>query len=120
MQNGRVNGKFAPGVSGNPRGRPRTGHALAEAIQRMVVPADMVNFALKRVTDPAFAEKDRQWAVEWLSRQGFKLPAQVLEVSQVDVDAAFDVSKLSDTELDAMIAGDADTAFADESTEVDP
>lgn len=96
--------RWKAGQSGNPKGRPRTGTGLAQAIQRMVVVEDMVNFCLDRIKGSGYSEKDKQWAMDWLARQGFKLPAQVVEVAQVELDEALEVEKMSTAELEALVA----------------
>ncbi len=95
-------GRFAPGNRGGP-GRPRGGMSLVQAAQRMVNPEDLVNFALKRINEPAYDEKAKVWACEWLAKIGYKLPAQTVEHTVVEPDADADVSKMSDAELDELI-----------------
>ncbi len=97
-------GRWVKGQSGNPAGRRRTGMGLAHAIQRMVDPDKMVQFALDRLEKPGFAEKDRQWAMDWLRAAGFKAPAQVVEHAVADPTDDVDFEKMSDAELDAYIA----------------
>ena len=63
---------WKPGVSGNPRGRPKSKHALSEAIRAGVDPAEMVERALailRSPTTPASVKiqmwtalADRGWA----------------------------------------------------------
>lgn len=95
---------WVKGQSGNPKGRPRTGMALATTIQRMVNPEEMVTLVLERVRGAGYAEKDKQWALDWLAKQGFKLPAQVVEVAQVELDAETDVEQMSTAELESLVA----------------
>lgn len=86
------------GQSGNAKGRPRTGHSLAEAIRRKCDPETFVAELLK-IAQTSPSDQTRLRAMEMLMERGWKKPAQVLEVGP-----ATDYDELSDEELDALEA----------------
>lgn len=84
------------GQSGNSKGRPRSGHSLADAIRRKVDPEQFVEELLKiAATSPS--DQTRLRAMEMLMERGWKKPAQTIEVGPVT-----DYDELSDEELQAL------------------
>ncbi len=74
-------GRYVPGTSGNPGGRPR--YALANAIRRAVPVDELVEFFRDVWADVTRPMADRQWAAQQLADRGWGRPVQ-----QVELDAA--------------------------------
>lgn len=106
--------------SGNPKGRPRTGHALAEAIRNVVDPHEMAKIAwdLAQGKAPVLSETGAgQWsavvepqvrlaALNWLATHGYIKPATQIETTRIEA-KAIDFSRLPAEEialLDRLIA----------------
>lgn len=96
--------KFQPGVSGNPRGRPRGAAGLAAYIKKKLgndlhdVVDEMAAIALgQRGASP----RDRISAAQWLADRAFGKPDQSLAIaSTVETSMTLiDPSKLSDVDL---------------------
>jgi hypothetical protein len=81
------------GQSGNPKGRPKTGNSLTDAIRRKVDP-DFLTDKLLDILERSPSEQTKLRAIELLSERGWKKPAQVLEVGPSDP-----YEDLSDDEL---------------------
>ena len=115
----RINGRWAPGVSGNPRGRPRTGMALAERVRATVDMEEMIavavsiykgnGVAVRSDTDAAGAQcvsipsaRDRLAALTWLRDTGFFKPAQLIATADLTPsdDSALNYEALPDDVLD--------------------
>lgn len=92
-------GSWKPGQSGNPKGRPPTGHALITAIREKCDPAELVDIALTLARSGA--ESTKLGALNWLRDSGFARPAEKheLAVSQLDGDQDEDLSMLSTVQL---------------------
>lgn len=94
-------GAFRPGTSGNPRGRPRAGLALAEKIREMVDPAELVGIVLAIARDPGVAAKQRLAAVTLLADRGWAKPPAVVEI---EASTELDVLAMSPHEREQEIA----------------
>ena len=94
-------GAFRPGTSGNPRGRPRAGLALAEKIREMVDPAELVGIVLAIARDPGVAVKHRLAAVTLLADRGWSKPPAAVEIEASM--AGLDVLAMSPAEREAEI-----------------
>ena len=112
---------WKPGQSGNPKGRPRTGNALAERVRALVDPDEIVEFAASRLRghtkdglEIAVQEKDRQWAAGFLRDAGYSKPLQQIEVSTPSLAEAADIRKLSTEELVAIAGADQDAPVDDD------
>lgn len=88
------------GESGNPKGRPRSGNSLAEAIRRLVDPDDVAK-ELWAIAQTSPSDQTRLRAMEIVLGFGYKKPAQVLEVGPADP-----FEDMSEDELRALIAED--------------
>jgi hypothetical protein len=66
---------WRPGQSGNPKGRPRKGSALTDAIRAKVDPTELIEIALKLARDGE-AESTRLQALAWLRDSGYLKPAE--------------------------------------------
>lgn len=94
-------GAFRPGASGNPRGRPRAGLALAEKIREIVDPAELVGIVLAIARDPALAVKHRLAAVSFLADRGWSKPPAAVEIEASTT--AIDVLAMSPHEREKEI-----------------
>lgn len=101
--------RWRPGQSGNPRGRPRKGSALTDAIQAKVDTAELVDIALQ-LARSGEAESTRLQALAWLRDSGYTRPAEkhehVVGASDDDLDEDLDgltidqLRELHDAELE--------------------
>lgn len=75
-------GRLLKGSVCNPKGRPKKENALAETIQRMVDPAEIVTYVLGCLRGgSAYSNADKQWACEFLAKRGWVTPVTKVEVS---------------------------------------
>jgi hypothetical protein len=88
------------GPSPNPRGRPRSTTSLAETIRKYTDQHALV-MEMNRLVFNSHSEQIRVAAATWLAERGFKKPAQVIEVAQVD--AEFDGLSLEELELEEAL-----------------
>jgi hypothetical protein len=88
------------GQSGNPKGRPKSGNSLSDAIRRKVDP-DMLIDKLLDILDGTPNDATKLRAIELLGERGWKKPAQVLEVGPADPFEGY-----SEEELRQLIAED--------------
>lgn len=77
--------RWKPGQSGNPKGRPRRGHALSEAVRAGADPAELVTIALD-LARAADSEATRIAALTWLRDSGYQRPAERHEIAAVAAD----------------------------------
>lgn len=91
-------GRFVPGVSGNPGGRPRGAYALREQVRAMAPHLAKGLFAI--ALDGRTSAAARVSATALLLDRGFGRPGQAQPVPPT----ADDLSKLSDAELIEMMA----------------
>ena len=103
-------GRFLPGASGNPSGRPRGAYALREQV-REITP-DVVKELFAIVRNDTKPTGGRVQAATVLLDRGFGRPprAQPTPVTE-------EVSKLSDAELVEMIADEDEIAEAEAEAE---
>jgi hypothetical protein len=117
--------KWPKGVSGNPKGRPRSGLSLAERIREKVDPDELIDIALEiaRGNDVIVRDKDgsvildgdgmpiirapepkdRINALNFLAERGWIKPPVQLELDAPDTaPQGLDFSRLSDDELDHL------------------
>lgn len=80
---------WKPGQSGNPKGRPRKGTALAEAVRAGSDPAELVDIALD-LARHGEAESSRLQALAWLRDSGYVRPAERHEIGPVGSSEAAD------------------------------
>ena len=79
-------GRFVPGVSGNPTGRPKGLAALVQAETRDG--AELVAFMVRVLRDPRQATVLRMQAAQWLADRGFgKAVVQLEGTMSTTVDA---------------------------------
>jgi hypothetical protein len=79
-------GRWLRGVSGNPRGRPRTGLSFIEAVRKTVDPARVIARVQGILDDPRSKPRDVLQAAEFLRAAGYVRPADRLEVSRGEPD----------------------------------
>lgn len=92
----REKGRFVKGQpTANPKGRPRTGHALAEAIRSCVDPLELAEIAIGIARATENEPKYRLTAVKFLADHGWSKP--VVEVEQVR--QPLDFSRLTDDQI---------------------
>ncbi|MCW5803461.1 MAG: hypothetical protein KIT31_13840 [Deltaproteobacteria bacterium] len=72
--------RWKPGQSGNPKGRPPKGSALAEAIRRRVDPDELAQIALG-LARSGESESTRIAALNWLATAGYVKPAERHEIA---------------------------------------
>ena len=99
-------GAFRPGTSGNPRGRPRTGLALAEKIREMVDPAELVGIVLAIARDPGAPVKHRLAAVTLLADRGWSKPPVAIEIeaSTTEIDVLAMTPRERHEEIERLLA----------------
>ncbi len=109
-------GTFRPGVSDNPRGRPRAGLALAEKIRELVDPGELVGMLLGIARDPAVAVKQRLAAISMLADRGWSKPPMAVEIEappdQLDPLAMTPLEREAEIELLLKKRADAKAARA--------
>lgn len=88
--------KWVKGQSGNPKGRPPTGHALAEYIRASIEPAELVRIAIDIARNDSLEPKDRLAAVKWVGSSGWSAPV-------VEMDIGSDISPEQVALLGAMM-----------------
>lgn len=98
-------GLWKKGQSGNPKGRPRRGNALAEAIRRYCDPQELVAVVYKMATE-SLSETTKLAACEWLAKNGYEKPAHRIEIGAAGAYEALEVDELESSlhETRAMIA----------------
>jgi hypothetical protein len=78
-------GSWKPGQSGNPKGRPRKGDALAEAIRAQVSPEELIAVA-RGVIDSDAPPSVKLQAAQFLAERGYRRPAETLELARADAE----------------------------------
>lgn len=73
-------GRWREGASGNPRGRPRRGDALAEAIRAEVSPQELIAVAREVIADKKAPASVKLQAATFLAERGYARPAERHEV----------------------------------------
>ncbi len=101
-------GRFLPGASPNPSGKPAGFRGLARKIKDETRNGDeLVEFAVKVLRNETAETRDRLAALQWLSDRGFGKPLQSIELS-ADVAAhqapQYDWSRLSIEERKELLA----------------
>jgi hypothetical protein len=89
---------FVKGKSGNPRGRPPTGLALAEKIRETIDPKEMAEIAVAFLRDERNHVRDRISMWNALAERGWVKPPQQHEVVVAPM-PTFDYDALSTDEL---------------------
>ncbi len=103
-------GTFKPGVSGNPRGRPRSLPAVVKAWRVHTDEAIETVMRIMRTGE----DKDALAAAKECLNRGWgqsKIPIQMLD------EAGNDMTELSDADLEAIVAGEDDEAEEPEEPE---
>jgi hypothetical protein len=80
MEQSRVRGRFAPGVSGNPAGRPRRGISFAERVRELVDTDKIIEFLDEVVRDPGHKVEVRVAAATHLLDRAYGKPDQAVNV----------------------------------------
>ena len=96
-------GSWRPGQSGNPRGRPRKGSALTDAIRSKVDPHELVDIALDLARNGE-TESTKVQALHWLRDSGYTRPAERHEIAPGAIDD--DGEDLSHLSIDTLRALD--------------
>ncbi len=93
---------WAPGRSGNPKGRPPKGSALTDAIRDKVDPVELIDIALE-LARSGEAESTRLGALAWLRDSGYTRPAEKHEHAMSTPEQDDDgLESLTDAELDEL------------------
>jgi hypothetical protein len=101
--------KWLKGQSGNPKGRPRRGDTLAEAVRQAVDPGEVASFLAAVMRDPTAPLVQRLAAAGQLADRGWGRPLTTSEVSvfreaEAPPPIEADFSRLTSDELDSYIA----------------
>lgn len=96
-------GMFRPGQSGNPKGRPRAGTALAERIRERLDPDVILDLAARLANDESIPVDKRLAALISLAQMGFNKPPQEHKLEAIAA-PRFDLSHLSPAEKQAELA----------------
>jgi hypothetical protein len=93
--------RWKPGQSGNPKGRPRKGDALAEVIREKVDPQQLIDVALAVMADQKSPASVKLQAASFLAERGWQRPTQSHEllVSGAEDPEEEDLSRLTTAEL---------------------
>lgn len=75
-------GGFKPGVSGNPKGRPKSGHAITDIIRKLGDEKEQREKMLTNVYKLAVAGE--KWAVEFIANYDQGKPKQTIETIERD------------------------------------
>lgn len=105
---------WRPGQSGNPKGRPRKGNALTEAVRHDAEPHELVAIALDLARNGE-SESTRLQALAWLRDSGYTRPAEKHEVTtgtRDDLDDERELEQLSTKQLHELYA--AERAFEEQ------
>lgn len=94
MASQKPRGGWAPGTSGNPRGRPRLGDALAERVRRRVDLDKLIDVLYAQVDDRGIAPADRKAAAKELLDRGW---GKAVETSVVEANIETNAPSLPDT-----------------------
>lgn len=100
------NPNWVKGVSGNPRGRPRTGLAFAERVRERVDPDLVIDLALRVAADEELSPVERLAALLPLIDRGFIRPPSVSAVRVEGVGSVLPArfANMTDDELRLEIA----------------
>jgi hypothetical protein len=95
---------WAPGQSGNPKGRPRIAGGLAQRIRAATGDGqELLDFVLDVLRDPASSDEMKRYAHTWLSNRGHGKEPIMLEVAAAErAEPEVDYSRLSVEELEAL------------------
>lgn len=91
-------GSWKPGASGNPKGRPRRGDALAEAIRSKCDPEELASIAMTIAREGA-SEGVRIQAMQFLADRGYVRPEQRHELVVGTMEDEPDLSHLTVDQL---------------------
>jgi glycine/D-amino acid oxidase-like deaminating enzyme len=97
-------GSWKPGQSGNPKGRPRAGNALAEVIRTEIDPRAIVAVAVSVIRDEKSAAAVKLQAAQFLADRGYVRPEQrhELVVGTGSDEDDVDLSRLTLPELERL------------------
>lgn len=101
---GGVTGRgFKPGISGNPGGRPK---GLSRRVRELVGDDGqaIAEYMLSVMNDEKQRARERMEAAKWLADRAFGRPVQALDVEIGPPEQWFDPAKLSDDDLNMLIA----------------
>lgn len=96
-------GRFAVGVSGNPRGRKPVGETAAAAARQKLTPEQLAEKLLK-LADGATSEQVRLGALLALAERGYGKVTNVVDINRDERDDDDDLSRLSLDELRVWLA----------------
>lgn len=85
---------FAPGVSGNPNGRPRKLEALADAVRRRADVDELADIAIAIARNKKLAASVRLQALQWLRDSAYARPAERHELAVERSEPTYDLEQL--------------------------
>lgn len=97
---------WKPGQSGNPKGRPRKGDALSEAIREHVNPTELIEVARGIMEDEDANQSVRLQAAQFLAERGYRRPVEQHEhgpIGASDDDGDADLEGLTPDELREIV-----------------
>ncbi len=97
-------GSWKPGQSGNVKGRPRKGDALAERIREQVSPEELIAVAREIIAGTAPPSVKLQ-AAQFLAERGYAKPAERHEVTAVTAEQEADdalAESMTNEQLDQL------------------
>lgn len=116
MDSRRHNGQFAPGVSGNPKGRPKKLHKLAAAAREHTDEALGTIVDVMRTGKPS----ERLNAAVLILDRGWGKPTTMVEAS-VQAERVMPVKRVTDEEIRAKLLGIAEElGFGTAKSQADP
>jgi len=94
-------GQYLPGTVGTSPGRPKVPEDLKQAFRALSM--DALNVLKSIMLNPEARDSDRSKAADSILDRAWGKPAQAIEMSGGITEARVDISKLSDTQTDALL-----------------
>jgi len=94
---------WKPGQSGNPRGRPRSGLALAERIRERMSPDELIDLVTTALADPKIDIEKRVSLAMQLASYGYSKPPAGLDLNVSNTSDELDLSNASEEQLRAAL-----------------